>query len=207
MPLYQAGSTTWAYDSYNYGTHLGGHVYLSPTTHITDWCSDVLTISGNLSSLENGLTGSQYQAFTGPDTNKILPNGTIPAYSLQAAYFYPDAAAATAAFNGLAGDFATCATKATGVDPSTGTNLTGTTQQTLSQNDARCWSLLAAGKGTKSANAGTLDHDCFVHSGTVIEEVHLEDNEDGSFTTQSFTAADAGLVPLLQQDLRAYPGS
>lgn len=203
MPLYQPGMVDWTYDTYNYGTHLSGHVYKSDLSHLENWCSETLTVAGSLTSLEHGLAGAQYQSFTGSNSDGILPNRTIPAFTVQVAYFYPNAADATAAMNGLAGDFAGCATHTTGVNPSTGMHLTGSAEQTAVQPDAQCWSVLAA---STQRGADFLDHDCFVQSGNVIEEVHLEDNEVVSFSTQSFTATDAGLIPALRQALAAYGG-
>jgi hypothetical protein len=116
----------------------------------------------------------------------------------------PDAAAATAAFDGLSQGFAACAAKIDSGDPSTGIALTGSTEQTVAQPGAQCWSLLAARPGTPTPNGGTLDHDCFARSGDVIEEIHLGDDEVGTFTTQSLTTGDATLIPELQHDLGAY---
>ncbi|MBR7838800.1 hypothetical protein KDL01_36370 [Actinospica durhamensis] len=206
MPLYRAGVTAWAYNTFNYGTRLGGHVYLSPAGHLTDWCDEEMSYSGDLTGLEKGLAGSQYQAFTGPNSDKVLPNGTIPYLTAQSAYFYGGAAEAQAAMDGLAADFAGCAARGTGTDPTTGSSLVATTERTVAQSGAECWSLLFSGRSS-TRNGGTLDHDCFVRSGDVIEEVHLHDNEDGSFTTQSFAAVDSTLISELRQDLRAYPGN
>ncbi len=206
LPLYEAGVTDWVDDGYNEGSHLGGYVYLAPSGSPRNWCDDVMSYSGNLTSLESGLTGTQYQGFTGPNGDKILANGTIPYLAAQDAYFYGDAAEARSAMEGLAGDFASCAAKLTGTDPTTDGYIVGSTEQTLAQSGAQCWSLLGTGK-TPTANGGSVDHDCFVQSGNVIEEVHLLINQDGSFATQSFTAIDSTLVPELQHDLRAYPGN
>jgi hypothetical protein len=201
MPFSQAGVTQWAYNSFNYGSHLGGHVYELGTDG--GWvigCSEDMG-GHNLTSLAAGLVGAQYQAFTGASSDKILPNGAIPAYTDQAAYFYHDAAQAEAAMNGLTGDFARCKASLTGVDATTGSSLVGETQQTTGTQDAQCWTVLA--RNAKSTGGETI-HDCFVRSGNVVEEVHVVIHEVATFDDENFPAFDTTLIPELQHDLVAY---
>lgn len=200
MPLYQAGVTQWAYNTFNYGTHLGGHVYAYDAGIAITGCSDDKN-GGSLASLATGLAGSQYQAFTGPNTDKILANGAIPAYTDQAAYFYHDATQAEAAMDGLADSFARCKASLTGIDPSSGSSFVGELQQTLNLQDARCWTVLAR---NAKLDGGETVHDCFVRSGNVVEEVHVEINEVAAFDDENFPAIDATVVSQLRQDLAAY---
>ena len=108
--------------------------------------------------------------------------------------------------SGLAGDFAQCKTKITGVDPTTGASLVGDTQQTLgtqSAVDAQCWTVVA--RNVQSSSAGETIHDCFVRSGNIVEEVHVEINQVSTFTDENFPALDATLVPSMQSGLGGYP--
>jgi hypothetical protein len=108
--------------------------------------------------------------------------------------------------SGLAADFAQCKTSLTGTDASTGTSFVGETQQTLGTQDAlgaQCWTVVA--RSAKSTGGGETIHDCFVRSGNVVEEVHVEINEVATFNDENFPALDASLVPALQTDLEAYP--
>lgn len=202
MPLYQTGVTQWAYNTSNYGTHLGGHVYaLGATGGWVVGCSDDMN-GGNLASLTTGLVNAQYQGFTGPNSDKILPNGSIPASTDQAAFFYSDSTQAAAAMNGLATDFARCKTSLTGVNASTGAHYTGATKQTLDVQDAQCWTVIA--RNDSSGSGGETIHDCFVRSGNVVEEVHTEINEIATFNAEDFPSIDAALIPELQHDLQLY---
>ncbi|HTJ68025.1 MAG TPA: hypothetical protein VL551_10880 [Actinospica sp.] len=200
MPLALPGYTDWQLNSNVNGTRIGGEVFANPVSQSPTWCMDMGM--GGLSGLSDGLKGSQIEMFSGSNRDKIRTDGIIPADTFQSALFYQNAADAEAAMNGLAADFATCKNQVTALDPTTGTNLVGSIEQTANQTDAQCWSVLAV--PATHANPGTLDHDCFVSSGSIVELVNIEVNEDSSFNTQSFTATDTALIPELRQALQAY---
>lgn len=199
IPLAQAGVTDWVLQSSVTGTHIGGEVLATTPAQSATWCTDLGI--GGLGSLTPGLVGGQLEMFDGSNSDKILPNGAIPAYAHQATLFYGDTAEASAAWNGLAASFGACAKQITGVDPTTGQYIVGSARQTLSQPNAECWSVLA---DNKAGTSGSIDHDCFVRSGSLIEELNVEEHQVSSFATQSFTSIDATLVPQLQAALADY---
>lgn len=201
MPLALAGYTDWQVDSSVGGTRLGAEVFATVPAQSPTGCMDIGL--GGLSSLGNGLEGAQIEMFSGSNSDKMRADGVIPAYAHQAVFFYPNAADADAAMNGLAADFATCKNQVTGTDPTTGTKLVGSIQQTADQAGAQCWSVFAIG-ATSASGPGTLDHDCFVQSGSLIELVNVEVNSVPSLSTQSFTTTDTALIPELQHDLQQY---
>jgi hypothetical protein len=198
MPLELPGYTDWQPVTNAEGIRVGGAVFATTPGQTPISCMDIGM--GRISSLTNGLEGGQVQRFSSPNNDKIRTDGTIPAYTDQAVLLYPTTADADAAMNGLAASFATCKNQVTATDPTTGNQLTGTIERTANQSDAQCWSVLAL----TASGPGILDHDCFVHSGTTIEEVSIEINEVPSFSTQNFTATDTTLIPALQHDLQQY---
>jgi hypothetical protein len=103
MPLYAANVTMWQ-STTAAGTRVGGEVYADPAKQASTWCTDFGR--GGLASLQPGLLGGQIEMFDASNSDQILANGVIPATTFQSALFYPNAADAVAAMDGLASSFA-----------------------------------------------------------------------------------------------------
>lgn len=200
MPLAQPGAITWDAAA-GVGDKLGGDVYAASLPQIM--ACDSLGLGGALASgLGQSLTGTQYDTYQASNSDKIMPNGAIPAYAEQYALFYSNSAQASAAMNGLAADYASCAHEITGTDPSTGAQLVGSDAATVEQSSAQCWSVLSA--GASGAGTATVDHTCFVRSGSVIAAVTVSVNQVGTLSTVDFGAVDQTTVSELRQSLNAY---
>lgn len=200
MPLYTANVTMWQVSADTVGTRIGGEVFADPASQALVQCTD--TWMGEIPGLRSGLRGEQIESFGGPNSDKIWSNGVIPAGTWQSALFYRNATDAAQAMDGLAADFASCKSQVTAVDPTTGQSLAGSTRQTLARDEAECWSVLAV--PADGQHPGTLDHDCFVRSGSMIEEVNVEVNEVPSLATLDFTHTDTTVVAELEQVLQKY---
>jgi len=80
--------------------------------------------------------------------------------------------------------------------------VTGSSQQTVDNGDAVCWSNMTV--ADTDADASTLTHDCFVRSGVLSEEVSVTINQDHSFSTVAFGPADTAAVQAMKQSLAVY---
>jgi hypothetical protein len=197
MPFAQAGVTAWDAQA-GVGTRLSGGVYelTAPQFKTTiGTCSAVRPGSGVADALGGGLAGAQYEIFQGSNSDKILPDGSIPYVSWEQDLFYADTADARAALAALPRGYADCKNEITGTDPATGGTVVGQIQQTLAGSSAQCWSILGE---------GTIQHACYVRSGAVIAAVNVTMHQVSSLSTVNFASIDNTEVPELQQELRAY---
>jgi hypothetical protein len=201
MPLAQPGVTVWD-PAGGVGMKLGGDVYAASLPQVMA-CNNLGTGAALAAGLGHDLAGTQYDTYQASNSDKILPNGAIPAYAAQYALFYANSAQASAAMKNLSADYASCAREVTGIDPTTGGRLVGSDDSTLNQVSAQCWSLLAAGVSGGAGN-GTIDHTCFVQSGSVIGAATVSVNEVGTLSTMNFGAVDPTTVSGLRQSLGAY---
>jgi hypothetical protein len=199
MPLALAGYTDWQFETNTVGTRIGGEVFATGPDQSATWCMTVGL--GELSGLGDGLEGGQVEMFAASQDGQTRADGTVPGYAHQAVFFYRDAAHAADALHGLAADFAACKSQVTGIDATTGHKLVGSTERTAQQGDAECWSVLALGTDPDS---DILDHDCFVRSGSIIEQVNVEIRRVPALSTVNFTSPDAVVIGELQQELRQY---
>lgn len=185
------------------GAPLGDSVY-SPHPPIEPCNEDIAGTA--LSAVAGGASAQQYRAFSSQGID-LHAGQAIAAYTAQQLLFYPDAAAAQAAWNTLPADFAACKQQITGTDPTTGTDLTGWVQQTLSFSNTRCWSTLATRTDQQSTSNGELTHYCFGRSGSLIAAFEVRIHQDGSFSVVDFSTADATTTLLLQATLDAELGT
>ena len=201
MPLAQPGVTTWV-PTGGAGTKLGGDVYEASLPQVM--ACDSLGIGGALAAgLGKNLAGTQYDTYDGSNSDKILPSGAIPAYADQYALFYANSTQASAAMKGLAADYASCAHEVTGIDPTTGGQLVGSDASTVNQGSVQCWSLLSAPVSGPAGNA-TVDHLCFVQSGSVIGIAGVSANEVSTLSTICFGPVDSATISSLHHALSAY---
>jgi len=197
LPFAQAGVTTWQAAA-GVGTRLGGGVYEATAAQYKTYigvCSEVGSGSGLADALGGGLTGTQYETFQSSNSDKILPDGTVPAASSELNLFYGNTADARAALAALPAGYANCKAEIAGTDPTTGETVTGQIQQTLATSSAQCWSILGG---------GTIEHACYVGSGGVIAAVTVTVHMVPSLSTVNFSSIDSTAVTELQQALRAY---
>jgi hypothetical protein len=197
MPFAQAGVTTWDAQA-GVGTRLSGGVYEQTATQFKatiGTCSAVRPGSGVADALGGGLAGAQYEIFQGSNSDKVLPDGSIPYVSWEQDLFYADTADARVALAALPRGYADCKNEITGTDPATGGTVVGQIQQTLAGSSAQCWSILGG---------GTIQHACYVRSGAVIAAVDVTVHQVSSLSTVNFSSIDSTEVPELQQSLRAY---
>jgi hypothetical protein len=205
MPFARTGYTTWVWQQ-AVGTSLGNDVYELTVAQYKQVavCNSSRGGSALGDGLATGLAGAQFRTYSASDSGKIWPDGTIPAYASQFALFYLDAAAASAAMNALSADFTACAAEASGANPATGTTIVGSDGRTLQGDAAQCWSMLAVQPG--SSTNGTIDHTCFVRSGSMIATATVSINQVGTINSVAFGSSDNTMVPELQQDLADYTG-
>jgi hypothetical protein len=197
MPFAQAGVITWDAQA-GVGTRLSGGVYEQTATQFKTTigsCTAVRSGSGVADALGAALAGAQYEIFQGSNSDKILPNGTIPYVAWEQNLFYDNAAGARAALAALTWGYADCKNEITGTDPTTGGTVTGRIQETLAARSAQCWSILGA---------GTIQHACYARSGAMIAAVEVTVHQVSSLFTVNFSSIDSTEVSELQQVLRSY---
>jgi hypothetical protein len=197
MPFAQAGVTVWQAQA-GVGTGLGGGVYEQTATEFKTTignCTAVRSGSGVADALGGGLAGAQYEIFQGSNSDKILPDGSIPSAAWEQNLFYASAADARAALAALPGGYADCKSEISGTDPTTGAAVAGQIQQTVATSSAQCWSILGG---------GAIQHDCYVQSGAVIAAVDVTVHQVSSLSTVSFSSIDSAEVSQLRQALLAY---
>jgi hypothetical protein len=184
-----------------YGKRIGGDVF--EVTGADPSGSDGLSYFGKgckLSTLSSTTSAQEDEVFNGYNDNAFLNNAdqAIAASVSQLYFFYPDSSTAATAWNGIGSGFTACAGAETGVDPSTGTHITGTTSQTTSTADSQCWSNVTTGTSTPSGE-GTSNHVCLVRHGDAIAALYVQVNFSKSayLSTADYAAFDI----TLRQDL------
>ena len=180
------------------GTKLAGNVYRGSGP--LAYCGvDGYSSQANLNT---GATGTQLDGlFTQGVTLGSANTSPIASSAFQETLFYADAQHAQTALSTLPSDFQYCAQHSSGVNATTGLTQTVAVHQTLSQIDAQCWSAL-----TTSGSAGTIDHYCFVRSGSVVTFEITLINQTTSMSELDFSTVDSNLVNNLTQALTAYQG-
>lgn len=174
VPL--ASSTiAWVPFSSLNGSRIGGDVFqeagsdsgASGQSSFGDQCG--------VGSLTSGMSAVQFEYYTGYNDNGTLnaADTAIAASVTHLVYFYPDSGAAAAAWNGIGSGFTACAKAETGMNPTTGSLLTGQTTRTASAADAQCWSNVTT-QTSKPAGGGTSDHVCLVRQGDLIAAVDVQ---------------------------------
>ena len=193
---------TWL-SSTSIGARVGGSV--SEVTDPGEEAELAMPIQCAAAGIVNSAAGAQYEAFTGSSDDSPLTGSAIAANAYQGFYFYPSAAAATAAWDSIPTGWNACPALQTGMNPTTGLQQDGYAQQTLIGADDQCWSSLAT-EPSAGPNNGRLEHMCYVLDGDVIEWVSVRVNEVGLFSTVDFSSVDDSTVQTMQQKLAAYDG-
>lgn len=211
VPL-SSSTIAWVPSTDIFGTRIGSDVFeVRPTSNAY---SDLGYFGERcrIASLTAGTTATEYEYYTGYDNNNYLntADAAIAADANHLVYFYPDATSAATAWNAIAQGFTTCAGAETGVDPTTGGRVTGTTTRTDSANDAQCWSNVTTATGDP-AGGGTSDHVCLVRQGDVIAAVDVSVNfgKSAYVSTVDYGVLDSTLLHDLAAGLsgRLYSGN
>jgi hypothetical protein len=196
-----ANQVAWTEYGDTVEVHPGGSLAGIPVDE-TDLCE--------LTGMAAGMTGSQTDAFAGPDNGGYVTNTPASqvygAITSQRAYFYSSSAAATAAWGTLPADYAVCATQ-NGYDPTTGVTHVSTMQRTLDQSHDQCWTDRIEASG--ASGGGSLTLTCFVRSGSLIGIVYTalhQFNQNADFSAIDASAYNTSTTHSLQAALAAYPG-
>lgn len=185
-------AVAWQVSSNLAGNRVGGNVFEAADATTAETLPLGTSLEQcSLPGFAGGLKGTQFDAFTGPNSGAQLNSTAIAADAGQGIFFFNSPHAASVAWNTISAAYTACATTESGTNPTTGLAMYGfvsrISQASTGPFQAQCWTNLQSATNS-AAGQGTVKATCFVEYGSLVGWVGVQVNE-ATTSGVDFTAA------------------